>query len=377
MARFFFSIFMLLLLSSCNNKVISTESEIVQKVPKSKMVAFLDSLMSEMTLAEKAGQCAQYTSGWQVTGPALDHNYTQWVKDGMVGSVFNAIGAEYNYKLQKLAVEESRLGIPLIFGLDVIHGFKTIFPQNIGSASSWDPEKIEKSAGIAATEAAAAGINWTFSPMVDIARDARWGRVSEGAGEDPFLGSIYARAYVRGYQGENLNDLTTIAACAKHFAAYGAAIAGRDYNTVDMSERELRQIYLPPFQAAVDEGVWTLMAAFNEVSGVPATSNKFLMKKVLRDEWGFKGFVVTDYSGVKELVPHGVAKDEKDAARLAMNAGIDMDMMSDAFRHYLEELSIEGKVKESDIEDACRRILEVKYRLGLFDDPYRYCDVAR
>jgi beta-glucosidase len=371
----------LLLLSACNKRLVTTESEILlmkdRHVPTSKMDRFLDSLMSEMTLAEKAGQCAQYTSGWQVTGPALDHNYQRWVKDGMVGSVFNAIGAEYNHKLQKLAVEESRLGIPLIFGLDVIHGFKTIFPQNIGSASSWDPEKIELSARIAATEAAAAGINWTFSPMVDIARDSRWGRVSEGAGEDPYLGSIYARAYVRGYQGETLNDLTTIAACAKHFAAYGAAQSGRDYNTVDMSERELRQTYLPPFQAAVEEGVWTFMAAFNEVSGVPATSNEFLMRKILRDEWGFKGFVVSDYTGVTELVPHGVAKDNKDAARLAMNAGNDMDMMGNAFRQYLEELVTEGKVRQSDVEDACRRILEVKYRLGLFDDPYRYCDVSR
>lgn len=369
------------LLTTCQvpttTQVISVESKDRSTQSKGEMNRFLDSLMQQMTLAEMIGQTVQYTSGWDVTGPKINTDYEQWIKDGMVGSLLNAHGAAYTRKMQKIAVEETRLGIPLLLGYDVIHGYKTIFPINLGSAASWDLPMIEKSARIAAEEASSAGLHWTFSPMIDIARDPRWGRIMEGSGEDVYLGSKIAEAYVKGYQGDDIRATNTIMACAKHFVGYGAAQAGRDYHTVDMSERELRTTYLPPFKATVDAGIWTFMTSFNELNGVPASGSKYLYRKILRDEWGFKGFVVSDYTAINEMVPHGYAKDGKDAARLAMNAGVDMDMMGSVFRLHLEELIKEDKVKQATIEDACRRILEAKYQLGLFEDPYRYCDVQR
>ena len=318
-----------------------------------------------------------YSGGWTVTGPTVSSNNKKYIKEGNVGAMLNVYSAKGTRDLQKMAVEETRLGIPLLFGYDVIHGFRTIFPINLGLAASWDLEDIEKGSRIAAEEASAEGIHWTFAPMVDIGRDPRWGRISEGAGEDVYLGSEIAKAYVKGFQGDDLSKHNTILACAKHFVGYGAAQAGRDYHTVNMGEDELRNVYLPPFEAAVSVGVETFMTAFNELNGVPATGNKFIFRDILRDEWDFNGFVVTDYTAINELVPHGFAKDEKEATKLAIDAGIDMDMMSDANRLYLEALVNEGKVDIALINDACRRILLTKYKLGLFDDPYRYCDEQR
>ncbi len=338
---------------------------------------FIEELMNKMTLEEMIGQTVQYTSGWEQTGPALNTDYTRWLKGGVVGSLLNAHGAEYTRKMQDIAVKETRLGIPLLLGYDVIHGFKTIFPINLGSAASFDLQMIEQSARIAAEEASAAGLHWTFSPMLDIARDPRWGRIMEGGGEDPFLVSRIAEAYVKGYQGDNLQQPNTILACAKHFVGYGAAQAGRDYHTVDMSESRLRSIYLPPFKAAVDAGVRTFMTAFNELNGIPASGNTYLYRKILREEWGFNGFVVSDYSAINEMIPHGYAKDEVHAAQLAMNAGVEMDMMGSVYRKHLKGLVENGKVDRSTVEKACRLILEAKYDLGLFEDPYRYCDVQR
>ncbi|TBN05382.1 glycosyl hydrolase [Hyunsoonleella flava] len=339
--------------------------------------AKVDSLMSLMTLKEKIGQTVMYSGGWSVTGPVISSNNKKFIKEGSVGAMLNVYSVKGTKDLQKMAVEDTRLGIPLLFGYDVIHGFKTIFPINLGLAASFDLEDIEKGSRIAAEEASAEGIHWTFAPMVDIGRDPRWGRISEGAGEDVYLGSEIAKAYVRGFQGEDLSKHNTILACAKHFVGYGAAQAGRDYHTVNMGMDELRNTYLPPFEAAVEEGVETFMTAFNEVNGVPATGNKFLYRDILRDEWGFNGFVVTDYTAINELVMHGYAKDRKHATELAIKAGIDQDMMSSANREFLEELVNEGKVDEALIDDACRRILLAKYKLGLFDDPYRYCDEQR
>ncbi|WP_299550543.1 glycoside hydrolase family 3 N-terminal domain-containing protein [Seonamhaeicola sp.] len=339
--------------------------------------AKVDSLMNLMTLQEKIGQTVMYSGGWSVTGPTVSSNNKKFIKEGAVGAMLNVYSVKGTRELQRLAVEETRLGIPLLFGYDVIHGFKTIFPINLGLAASWDLEDIEKGSRIAAEEASAEGIHWTFAPMVDIARDPRWGRISEGAGEDVYLGSEIAKAYVKGFQGDDLSKHNTILACAKHFVGYGAAQAGRDYHTVNMGYDELRNVYLPPFKAAVDVGVETFMTAFNEVNGVPATGNKFIFRDVLRDEWGFKGFVVTDYTAINELVEHGFAEDEKHATELAIKAGIDQDMMSSANRLYLEALVNEGKVDVKLIDDACRRILLAKYKLGLFEDPYRYCDEQR
>lgn len=339
--------------------------------------AKVDSLMNEMTLQEKIGQTVMYSGSGTVTGPTINKNYRTYIEEANVGAMLNVYSAKATRDLQKLAVEKTRLGIPLLFGYDVIHGFKTIFPINLGLAASWDLEDIEKGSRIAAEEASAVGIHWTFAPMVDIARDPRWGRISEGAGEDVYLGSEIAKAYVKGFQGDDLSKTNTILACAKHFVGYGAAQAGRDYHTVNMGMDELRNVYLPPFEAAVDAGVETFMTAFNEVNGVPATANKFIFRDILRDEWGFNGFVVTDYTAINELVEHGFAEDEKHAAELAIKAGIDQDMMSSANRLYLEELVNEGKVDEALINDACRRILLAKYKLGLFDDPYKYIDEQR
>jgi beta-glucosidase len=334
----------------------------------------VDSLMKQMTLDEKIGQLVLYTSHFTVTGPSLPQNVEQAIRNGTCGNIFNAHVPEYNRGLQKIAVEQTRLGIPLLFGYDVIHGMHTIFPINLGMSCSWDMAAIENSARVAAREAIASGVNWTYSPMVDVTRDPRWGRVSEGSGEDPFLGSKIAAAMVHGYQGDNLADPLTLAACVKHFAAYGAPQAGRDYHTVDMSQRTLRDTYLPPYRAAIDAGVATVMTAFNDVDATPATANRWLMNDVLRGEWGFDGFVVTDYTAINELVPHGVARDLKHAGQLAISAGVNMDMEGDVYHKHLKTLVEEGSVSPEQIDKMCRQVLRVKFDLGLFDDPYRYLD---
>jgi beta-glucosidase len=338
---------------------------------------FVSGLMKQMTIDEKIAQLVQFTADGTVTGPKGGNNFIEEIKKGNVGSVLNATGVDYTRKLQEINLENSRLKIPLIFGYDVIHGYKTIFPINLGETASWDLEAAELSARIAAAEAAASGVHWTFAPMVDITRDPRWGRVSEGAGEDTYLGSKMAYARVKGFQGSNLKDVFTILACTKHFAAYGAAEAGRDYNTVDMSERVLRETYLPPFKATVDAGVRTFMTSFNEIGGVPSTGNKFLVNGILKKEWGFKGFVVTDYTGINEMVAHGFAKNEKDAGELALTAGVGMDMVGGIFLKYTKQSLAEGTITLAQIEDACRRILEAKYDLGLFENPYLYNDNKR
>ncbi len=337
----------------------------------------VDSVLKLMTLEEKIGQLTLFTSDYDVTGPTLRENYKEDIKAGKVGAIFNAYGVDYVRQLQRMAVEETRLGIPLIFGYDVIHGHRTIFPISLGESASWDTAMVRKAAQIAAIEATAEGLNWTFAPMVDIARDPRWGRISEGAGEDVFLGKCMAEARVKGFQGRRLDDPKTLVACAKHFAAYGAAQAGRDYHTVDISERTLREVYLPPFKAAVDAGVGTFMTSFNETAGVPSTGNRFLLTDVLRNEWGFKGFVVTDYTSINEMVAHGFAKNEKEAGELAINAGVDMDMQGAVYYNYLKKSIEEGKVSMATVDEAVRRILRIKFKLGLFDNPYLYCDNNR
>jgi len=337
----------------------------------------VNSLMKRMTLDEKIGQLVLFTSDWSVTGPTMRQGYIDDIRSGRCGNIFNAYTADYTRKLQEIAVNETRLGIPLLFGYDVIHGFRTIFPINLGIAASWDVPAIEASARIAAREASAAGLHWTYSPMCDVCVDPRWGRISEGSGEDPYLGSQVAAAMTRGYQGDDLSDPVTILACVKHFAAYGAPQAGRDYNTVDMSERWLREFYLPPYKAAVDAGALSVMASFNELDGVPATANSFLLKDILRDEWGFEGFVVSDYTGINEMVCHGYAADEADAGRLAINAGMDMDMQSASYFNYLKDLVKSGKVSRKTLDESVRRVLNVKAALGLFDDPFKYCSPER
>lgn len=338
---------------------------------------FVKDLISKMTIDEKIGQMTLFTSDWDVTGPVIRKNYQEDIKSGKVGAIFNAHTSAYTRKLQKIAVEETRLGIPLLFGYDVIHGYKTIFPISLGESCSWDLESIEKSARISAEEATSAGLHWTFAPMVDISRDPRWGRVSEGAGEDPFLGSEIAKARVKGFQGNSLNNTNTMIACAKHFAAYGAAQAGRDYNTVEIPERTLREIYLPPFKAALDVGVKTFMTAFNDLNGIPATSNSYLLNEILKKEWHFDGFVVSDYTSINELVNHATAENEKDAGYQSFQAGVDMDMQGAVFYKYLKELYLEGKVKMVDIDKSVYRILKIKYDLGLFSNPYKYSNEAR
>lgn len=342
-----------------------------------KIESKIDSLIRIMTLEEKIGQLTLYTSDIDVTGPTIREGYKEDIRNGNVGSIFNAYGAGYTKSLQKIAVEETRLKIPLLFGYDVIHGHKTIFPMPLGESASWDLEAIEKSAQIAAAEASAEGLHWTFAPMVDVARDPRWGRIAEGAGEDTYLGTKIAVARIKGFQGKNLKDLNTILACAKHFAAYGAALAGRDYNTVDMSDRVLREVYFPPFKAAVEAGVATFMTSFNEVDGVPATGSRYLMTDVLKEEWGFEGFIVTDYTSINEMVPHGIVANEKEAAELAINAGVDMDMQGGVYQAHLADLVKNEKVSVAQIDESVRRILRMKYLLGLFEDPYRYSDPQR
>jgi beta-glucosidase len=337
----------------------------------------VEELLAKMTLEEKIGQLNLYSSKWATTGPVAGKSYVDEVRSGQCGNIFNLPKVEYARKMQKLALEETRLGIPLLFGYDVIHGYKTIFPIPLGLASSWDMDAVERSARIAAAEAAASGIHWTFAPMVDIARDPRWGRIAEGAGEDTYLASQVAAANVRGFQGDDLSDALTVAACVKHFAAYGAAQAGRDYHTVDMSERVLRDTYLPPFKAALDAGCASVMTAFNELDGIPATGNPFLLKTILRDEWSFDGMVVTDYTSINEMIKHGSATDLKDAAAQALVAGVDMDMMGAAYLKNLKQLLDEGRVTMEQIDSSVRNVLRLKEKLGLFDDPFRYCNEER
>lgn len=355
-------------LSSCNQPQAESGDQ--------KMNAFIDNLMSKMTLDEKIGQLNLPSSGDMTTGEANSSNVAGQVREGKVGGLFNIKSAEKIRVVQKIAVEESRLKIPLIFGMDVIHGYQTEFPIPLGLSCSWDMNLIEHTARIAAQEASADGICWTFSPMVDIARDPRWGRIAEGSGEDPYLGSEIAKAMVKGYQGDDLSKNNTIMACVKHFALYGAAEAGRDYNTTDMSRIRMYNEYLPPYQAAVDAGVGSVMSSFNEVDGIPATGNKWLMTDLLRDQWGFRGFVVTDYTAINEMIAHGVG-DLQQVSALALNAGIDMDMVGEGFLKTLKKSLDERKVTQQEIDQACRRILEAKYKLGLFEDPYRYCDLNR
>jgi beta-glucosidase len=336
-----------------------------------------DSLLKLMTLEEKIGQLSLFTSDMSSTGPTIRNDYMDLIRNGRVGAIFNAFTVDFVSKIQKVAVEESRLHIPLIFGYDVVHGHRTIFPIPLGQAATWDTAMIEISESIAASEASAEGLNWTFAPMVDISRDPRWGRVMEGAGEDTYLGSLIAASRVKGFQGSSFTGNNTILACVKHFAAYGAPQAGRDYNTVDMSVRSLREWYLPPYKAAVTAGAGSVMTSFNEIAGIPSTSNKWLLTNLLREEWGFKGFIVTDYTSINELIPHGVAADISVAAEISLNAGVDMDMQGSAFMSSLNDLLKSGKVSEETIDDAVRRILVTKFRLGLFDNPYKYCDRKR
>ena len=327
--------------------------------------------LAQMTLEEKIGQLTQYTGGSTVTGPTGEKlDFDSMLTKGEIGSLFNVTGAKETNHYQHIAVEQSRLHIPLLFGLDVIHGHRTTFPVPLALAASFDPEVVQQASRMAATEARQDGINWVFSPMVDISRDARWGRIVESAGEDPFLGSAIARAYIRGYQQGDLSKPDSVAASVKHFAAYGAAEAGRDYNTTDMSEIRLRQVYLPPYQAAVDEGAATVMSAFNALNGVPASANPFTLTKILRKEWGFDGMVVSDYGAVGELMKHGIAADGATAAEKALTAGVDMDMQSDLYHSRLAGLVGSGKVPMPVVDEAVRRVLRVKFAMGLFEHPY-------
>jgi len=341
-----------------------------------KMNAFVTNLMAKMTLDEKIGQLNLVTPGGAVTGSVVSQGVDENIRKGAVGGLFGITGPDKVRKAQEIAVNNSRLHIPLIFGLDVIHGHRTIFPIPLGLSCSWDTALIRKSAAIAATEATADGLNWAFSPMVDIARDPRWGRISEGSGEDPFLGSQIAKAMVQGYQGKDYSSAHNVMACVKHFALYGAAEAGRDYNTVDMGRVKMYEYYLPPYKAAVDAGVGSAMSSFNEIDGVPATGNKWLLTDLLRKQWGFKGFVVSDYTSISEMINHGIGDLQAVSAR-ALAAGLDMDMVAEGFLNTTKKSLAEGKVTQKQIDDACRRILEAKYALGLFTDPYRYMDETR
>ena len=369
MKKYIYTILVLLLIVSCQE---SSDSE------KEK---FIENLISQMTLAEKAGQMNQYNGFWDATGPMPQGDYQKKryneLKNGQVGSMLNVIGVDEIRALQKIAVEETRLGIPIIFGHDVIHGYKTMFPIPLAESSSWDLNLMERSARIAATEASADGLHWTFAPMVDISRDARWGRVMEGAGEDPYLGSLIAKARVNGFQGNNLSDQNTIVACAKHFAGYGFSEAGRDYNTTDFNHYTLHNTIMPPFKAAVDAGVRTFMNSFNTLDEIPATGHKHIQRDILKEDWFFDGFIVSDWGSIDQMIPHGFARDGEHAAELAIIAGSDMDMESSLYVSKLVGLVEYGKVNEELLDDAVRRILRVKYELGLFDDPYKYCDQNR
>jgi beta-glucosidase len=362
----------ILMLAGCiasGNKAFAQKESINQKV---------EALLAKMTLAEKIGQLNQYNGDWEATGPVTKEvgNKIDEIKQGRVGAVLNIMGTAHTRTFQDAAMQ-SRLKIPLLFGQDVIHGYYITFPIPLGEASSWDMAAIEKSERIAATEASASGINWTFAPMVDIARDPRWGRVMEGAGEDPYLGSLIATARVKGFQGNGLGSTDAVMACAKHFAAYGAAIGGRDYNSVDMSLRTLWEIYLPPFKAALNAGVGTFMNSFNDLNGTPATGNSYLQRDILKGKWGFKGFVVSDWGSIGEMINHGYAKDNYEAAEEAIKAGSDMDMESRSYINHLAKLVADKKVPVSLIDDAVRRVLRKKFELGLFDDPYRFINPER
>ena len=373
--KYIITVCLIIVLYGCFGKRNNSMMEIKEQILDKKV----DSLLNLMTIEEKVGQMNQYNGFWDVTGPVPEEGNAELkyehLKNGLVGSMLNVRGAEEVRKVQKIAVEESRLGIPLIIGFDVIHGYKTLSPIPLAEAASWDLEALEKSARTAAIEASASGINWTFAPMVDISRDPRWGRVMEGAGEDPFLGSAIAVARIRGFQGDDLSAPNTIAACAKHFAAYGFSEAGKEYNTVDIGTSTLHNIVFPPFKAAVDADVKTFMNSFNELNGVPATGNSYLQRDILKGKWDFNGFVVSDWASIAEMIHWGHAKDKKSAATLAVNAGSDMDMESYIYIHELVNLIKQGTVKEATIDDAVKRILRVKFELGLFDDPYKYCDV--
>ena len=374
--KYIFSICAVLLISVSFGQ--NTPEKTAQKHQKSvKIEQKVDSVLSLMTLEEKVGQMVQYNGSWDVTGPATGADNQQRLerlKNGLVGSMLNVLSVNATREAQRINMENSRIKIPLIFGYDVIHGYKTIFPVPLGESASWDLDLMKRTAAVAARETAAAGVNWTFAPMMDVSRDARWGRIMEGAGEDPFLNSKIAVARIEGFQGDDLSAANTIAACAKHFAGYGFAEAGRDYNTVNVGVYELNNTILPPFKAAADAGVATFMNSFNEIDGVPATANAYLQRDILKDKWGYDGFVVSDWGSIAELIPHGVAKDKEEAAYLAVEAGSDMDMEGGAYEKSLEKLVKSGKVDEKLVDDAVRRILRVKFRLGLFDDPYKYCD---
>ena len=371
MRKIIYTLIALLFVVSCENSN-SHDSE------KEK---FINDLISKMTLEEKAGQMNQYNGFWDATGPMPEGDYQKKryneLMNGQVGSMLNVIGVDEIYALQKIAVEETRLGIPLIFGHDVIHGYKTIFPIPLAESSSWDLDLMEKSARVAATEASADGLNWTFAPMVDISRDARWGRVMEGAGEDPYLGSLVAKARVKGFQGTDLSEINSIVACAKHFAGYGFSEAGRDYNTTDFNHYTLHNTIMPPFKAAVDAGVRTFMNSFNTLDEIPATGHIHIQRDILKGDWDFDGFVVSDWGSIDQMIPHGFARDGNHAAELAVIAGSDMDMESSLYVSKLVGLVNSGKVDINLIDDAVRRILRVKYELGLFDDPYKYCNNER
>lgn len=355
--------------------IISSSAQNSENLKKKKN--FISNLMKKMTLDEKIGQLYQCSGGGDITGPNKERiPRTEQISQGYLGSMLNIQGIEEIRKFQEAAMK-SRLGIPLVFGLDVLHGYRTGFPIPLAEAASFDLKAIEEASHYSATEAASEGINWTFAPMVDISWDARWGRVMEGAGEDPFYGALVAKARVCGLQGDNLSATNTIMACVKHFAAYGAPIAGKEYNNVDMSLSHFANFYMPPYKAAVEAGAATVMGAFNDFNNIPSSCNDFLLRKLLKDQWGFKGFVVSDMNSVREIINHRYAKNEKDAAEEAINAGMDMEMVSTCYLKYLKELIKEGKVKESTLNDAVRRILEKKYELGLFDDPYKYCNPER
>ncbi len=345
--------------------------------PSNAAEQYANDLLAAMTLEEKIGQLTLYTTDWGSTGPTIREGYKNDIRSGACGNLFNSHTVAFVRELQKVAVEETRLKIPLLFGFDVIHGYKTIFPIPLGEAASWDLAAIEQSARISAIEASAAGLNWTFAPMVDVSREPRWGRVMEGAGEDTWLGSRIAEARVRGFQGKKIGDTDAMLACVKHFAAYGAPLAGRDYNTVDMSERHFREYFLPAYEAAVKAGAATVMTSFNDYDGVPASGNKYLLTDILRKEWGFRGFVVTDYTSMNEMVNHGVVANDKEAGELSLNAGVDMDMQGAIYQRFLAQSVKEGKVKTADIDEAVRRILRLKYELGLFENPYKFCDENR
>lgn len=365
----------LLLLAALISNSIFAQQKKTENPAQQKMNTFINNLLSKMTVDEKIGQLNLLTGGEATTGAAVSTDVKSKIAKGNVGGIFSLTTPEKIRKAQEIAMK-SRLKIPLIFGQDVIHGYKTTFPIPLALAASWDLPLIEKTARIAAIEASADGLNWTFSPMVDIARDARWGRIAEGSGEDTYLGSQIAKVMVKGYQGDDLSKYNTIMACVKHFALYGAAEAGRDYNTTDMSLDRMYNDYLPPYKAALDAGAGSIMVSFNDINGVPATANKWLLTDLLRKQWGFKGFVVSDYTGVSELIDHGLG-DLKTVSALSLKAGTDMDMVSEGFLSTLKQSLKEGKVTITQLDNSCRLILQAKYKLGLFEDPFRYCNEER